>query len=109
MRASVCDNQVYANRGALDAEVYCSTGLPKFVKLSFLLLTVFLKLCRGGSVTNLVKSLRKRGKYLDEDLIAYILYETLKVNTAKGFSFSVFDPSTGYDFDEKERHKTFIV
>ena len=31
-------------------------------------------------MTNLVKSLRKKGKYLDEDLIAYILYETLKVN-----------------------------
>lgn len=68
-----------------------------------------LKLCRGGSVTNLVKSLRKRGKYLDEDLIAYILYETLKVDTAEDFSFSVFEPSTGYDFDEKERHKMFIV
>lgn len=40
-----------------------------------------LQLCRGGSVTNLVKSLRKKGKYLDEDLIAYILYETLKVTT----------------------------
>ena len=75
----------------------------------FFLLTVFLKLCRGGSVTNLVKSLRKRGKYLDEDLIAYILYETLKVDTAEDFNFSVFDPSTGYDFDEKERHKMFIV
>ena len=37
------------------------------------------QLCRGGSVTNLVKSLRKKGKYLEEDLIAYILYETLKV------------------------------
>lgn len=32
-------------------------------------------------MTNLVKSLRKKGKYLDEDLIAYILYETLKVKT----------------------------
>ena len=30
-------------------------------------------------MTNLVKSLRKKGKYLEEDLIAYILYETLKV------------------------------
>lgn len=41
-------------------------------------LWLVMELCRGGSVTNLVKSLRKRGKYLDEDLIAYILYETLK-------------------------------
>ena len=56
-----------------------------------------------------MKSLRKRGKYLDEDLIAYILYETLKVDTAEDFNFSVFDPSTGYDFDEKERHKMFFV
>ena len=49
-------------------------------KTDFFSYTVLLKLCRGGSVTNLVKSLRNRGKYLDEDLIAYILYETLKVN-----------------------------
>lgn len=41
-------------------------------------LWLVMELCRGGSVTNLVKSLRKKGKYLDEDLIAYILYETLK-------------------------------
>ena len=30
-------------------------------------------------MTNLVRSLRKKGKYLDEDVIAYILYETLQV------------------------------
>ncbi|XP_044183508.1 myosin-IIIb-like isoform X2 [Acropora millepora] len=41
-------------------------------------LWLVMELCRGGSVTNLVKSLRKKGKYLDEDLIAFILYETLK-------------------------------
>ncbi|XP_078345595.1 myosin-IIIb-like isoform X2 [Oculina patagonica] len=41
-------------------------------------LWLVMELCRGGSVTNLVKSLRKKGKYLEEDLIAYILYETLK-------------------------------
>ena len=34
-------------------------------------------------MTNLVKSLRKKGKYLDEDLIAFILYETLKVDILK--------------------------
>ncbi|XP_022785174.1 myosin-IIIb-like isoform X2 [Stylophora pistillata] len=41
-------------------------------------LWLVMELCRGGSVTNLVKSLRKKGKYLEEDLIAYILFETLK-------------------------------
>lgn len=41
-------------------------------------LWLIMELCRGGSVTNLVKSLRKKGKYLEEDLIAYILYETLQ-------------------------------
>lgn len=41
MRASVCNNQVYVNRGALDAEMYCSTGIPTFVKLSFFLINCF--------------------------------------------------------------------
>ena len=39
-------------------------------------------------MTNLVKSLRKKGKYLEEDLIAYILYETLKV--IRGFFFEKY-------------------
>ena len=41
-------------------------------------------------MTNLVKSLRKKGKYLDEDLIAYILYETLKVNILSISTFASF-------------------
>lgn len=45
----------------------------------FLFLDFFLQLCRGGSVTNLARNLLRKGKYLEEDLIAYILYETIKV------------------------------
>lgn len=41
MRASVCNNQVYANRGSLDAEMCCSKGIPTFVKLSFFLINCF--------------------------------------------------------------------
>ena len=49
-------------------------------------------------MTNLVKSLRKKGKYLEEDLIAYILYETLKVIRSfflrNIFLLLVINPST---------------
>ncbi|XP_032241097.1 myosin-IIIb isoform X3 [Nematostella vectensis] len=41
-------------------------------------LWLVMELCRGGSVTNLVKNLIKKGKSLEEDLVAYILHETLK-------------------------------
>ena len=58
----------------------CLNHLLQFVAILIIIQYMYAQLCRGGSVTNLVKSLRKRGKYLDEDLIAYILYETLKVD-----------------------------
>ena len=38
-----------------------------------------LQLCRGGSVTALVKRLVREGLFLSEDLIAFIIHETLKV------------------------------
>ena len=40
---------------------------------------ISLQLCRGGSVTGLVKRLIREGSYLSEDLIAFIIHETLKV------------------------------
>ncbi|XP_031568567.1 myosin-IIIa-like isoform X3 [Actinia tenebrosa] len=42
-------------------------------------LWLVMELCRGGSVTNLARNLLRQGKYLEEDLIAYILYEAIKV------------------------------
>ncbi|KAK3752377.1 hypothetical protein QZH41_000384 [Actinostola sp. cb2023] len=46
-------------------------------------LWLVMELCRGGSVTNLARNLISKGKLLEEDLIAYILYETLKVLYAR--------------------------
>ncbi|XP_043920489.1 myosin-IIIa [Protopterus annectens] len=40
-------------------------------------LWLVLELCTGGSVTDLVKGLLKRGERMDESIIAYILHEAL--------------------------------
>lgn len=41
-------------------------------------LWLVMELCKNGSVTDLVKSLKKKGKNLDELMIAHILKETVK-------------------------------
>ncbi|CAB4006075.1 myosin-IIIa-like, partial, partial [Paramuricea clavata] len=41
-------------------------------------LWLVMELCRGGSVTALVKRLIRAGSCLSEDLIAFIIHETLK-------------------------------
>ena len=66
-----------------------AVGIPVNMQIHDIITSAVLQLqlCRGGSVTNLVKSLRKKGKYLDEDLIAYILHETLKVIKQQTTSF----------------------
>jgi myosin III len=40
-----------------------------------------LQLCGGGSVTDLVQGLKKRGQVLTTDQIGYILHETVQVRS----------------------------
>jgi len=42
-----------------------------------------LQLCGGGSVTDLVQGLKKRGQVLTTDQIGYILHETVQVRSNK--------------------------
>lgn len=44
---------------------------------------IFFQLCAGGSTTELVRSLKKRGELLTELQIIYIIYNTLQVNFAR--------------------------
>lgn len=57
--------------------VLCDTALV-FMK-SKLTVVCILQLCTGGSVTDLVQGLKKRGENLSEDQIAYIIRETVEV------------------------------
>ena len=55
--------------------------VKNYSSLSYCFVVVSLKLCSGGSITELVKARLQNGHRMDEPLIAHVLKETMKVGT----------------------------